>query len=266
MMRQVGILGGMGPEATLLLMQKVLDAVPATDDADHVPLLVDQNPQVPSRIKHLIDGSGEDPAPVLVRMAQDLERAGAEALAMPCNTAHHYAAAIQASVSIPFLDMIALSAAHARRLAGVGGKVGVLASPAARKVALFDAALADEGLTALYPADEAPLLSAIRSIKSNGPSDATRAALRAASTELQDQGAVVQMIACTEFSLISSALAAGTKGFDTLDILVLELVAFATNSRGHNLASTTLPDAANRSGAARGNKKTDQQGKELSKC
>ena len=130
MMRQVGILGGMGPEATLLLMQKVLDAVPATDDADHVPLLVDQNPQVPSRIKHLIDGSGEDPAPVLVRMAQDLERAGAEALAMPCNTAHHYAAAIQASVSIPFLDMIALSAAHARRLAGVGGKVGVLASPA----------------------------------------------------------------------------------------------------------------------------------------
>ena len=71
-MRTIGILGGMGPEATILLMQRVLVAVPATDDADHVPLIVHQNPQVPSRIAALIDGGGADPAPVLARMARDL--------------------------------------------------------------------------------------------------------------------------------------------------------------------------------------------------
>ncbi|MGB4909635.1 MAG: aspartate racemase, partial [Tabrizicola sp.] len=59
-MRRIGILGGMGPQATLLLMQKLIDAVPAADDADHIPLLVDQNPQVPSRIRRLIEGTGED--------------------------------------------------------------------------------------------------------------------------------------------------------------------------------------------------------------
>ena len=88
-MRRVGILGGMGPQATILLMQKVLAAVPAQDDAGHIPLIVDQNPQVPSRIRRLIEGVGEDPGPVLADMARRLVAGGAEALAMPCNTAHH---------------------------------------------------------------------------------------------------------------------------------------------------------------------------------
>ena len=68
-MKRVGILGGMGPQATVLLMQKIIAATPATDDADHIPLIVDQNPQVPSRIRRLIEGTGEDPAPVLAAMA-----------------------------------------------------------------------------------------------------------------------------------------------------------------------------------------------------
>ena len=68
-MRRIGILGGMGPEATLLIMRKTLEAVDAGDDADHIPLIVDQNPQVPSRIAHLIEGTGPDPAPMLAQMA-----------------------------------------------------------------------------------------------------------------------------------------------------------------------------------------------------
>ena len=111
-MRRVGILGGMGPEATVLLMQKVIAATPARDDADHIPLIVDQNPQVPSRIRHLIEGVGDDPGPVLAAMARRLQQAGALALAMPCNTAHHYAPAIRAATSVPLIDMVALSVSH----------------------------------------------------------------------------------------------------------------------------------------------------------
>ena len=69
--RTIGILGGMGPEATILLQQKVLAAVQARDDADHIPLLIDMNPQVPSRIAHLIDGDGPDPGPVLANTGLD---------------------------------------------------------------------------------------------------------------------------------------------------------------------------------------------------
>lgn len=226
-MRRVGILGGMGPEATILLMQKVLGAVKAQDDADHVPLIVDQNPQVPSRIRHLIEGEGPGPGPVLAGMATRLVAAGAEALAMPCNTAHHYAPAIRAAVDVPFLDMIALAADHAAGLAGQGGRVGILASPAVRKIGLFERALADRRLAPAYPTDQDALLAAIRGIKAAGPSDTARAALRAASADLLAAGARVQMIACTEFSLIPAAIVEGVTAFDTLDRLADAIVKFA---------------------------------------
>lgn len=226
-MRRVGILGGMGPQATVLLMQKVLDAVAATDDADHVPLLVDQNPQVPSRIRRLIEGTGDDPGPVLADMARRLVAGGAEALAMPCNTAHYYAPMIREAVDVPFLDMVELSVSKAAGLAGPGGRVGILASPAVRKIGLFDAAFARVGLQAVYPADEAAMLGAIRQVKASGPGAESAGAVRAASQELLQAGASVQMIACTEFSLLSGTSAAGVTAFDTLNVLVDEIIAFA---------------------------------------
>ena len=229
-MRRVGILGGMGPEATILIMQKVLAGVKARDDSDHIPLIVDQNPQVPSRIAHLIEGTGEDPGPVLANMAQRLVAGGAQALAMPCNTAHHYAGAIRAAVAVPLLDMIGLSVAHAASMVARGGVVGVLASPAVRKVGLFDAMLAEQGLSALYAQDEAMTLAAIRQIKAQGPQPQARQTLLAASTELLHRGAMVQMIACTEFSLIPEAVSPKVTAFDTLDRLVAEIISFSTQS------------------------------------
>jgi aspartate racemase len=230
MMRTVGILGGMGPEATVLLMQKVIAAVPARDDADHIPLIVDQNSQVPSRIARLIEGTGSDPAPVLVAMARRLEAAGAQALAMPCNTAHHYADDVRTAVAIPFLDMVAASARLAREVAGEGASVGLLASPAVAKVGLFDRALAAQGLQVIHPEDGAAMLVAIRSIKARGPDAASRAVLRAASAALLAKGASLQLIACTEFSLIAEALAPDVRGIDTLDVLVAEIVGFSRTS------------------------------------
>ncbi len=223
----VGILGGMGPEATILLMQKVVAAVEARDDADHIPLLVDQNPQVPSRIRFLLERRGDDPGPILARMAARLEAAGAAAIAMPCNTAHHFASAIRAAIAVPFLDMVALSVARAVRQAGAAGTVGILASPAVRQVGLFDAPLAAAGLRPLYAADDDEMLAAIRRIKAGDTSGTARDTLQSASASLLDRGAHVQMIACTEFSLIADAVASGADAFDTLDCLVAAIVHFS---------------------------------------
>ena len=227
MMRRVGILGGMGPQATILVMQKLLASVQAQGDADHIPLIVDQNPQVPSRIAHLLEGSGVDPGPVLADMARRLVAGGAQALAMPCNTAHHYAGAIRAAVAVPLLDMVALSVAHAADLVGQGGVIGILCSPAVRKVGLFDAPLAAVGVRALYATDEAAMLAAIRQIKADGPQPAARNLLRAAADEVRARGAGVQMIACTEFSMIADAVTQGITAFDTLDLLVQAIRTFA---------------------------------------
>lgn len=224
MPRTVGILGGMGPEATILLQQKLVAAVSARDDADHVPLIIDMNPQVPSRIAHLIEGTGADPGPVLADMARRLQAAGAEALAMPCNTAHHYAAAIRSASDLPFLDMVALAAAHAVR---AGRPVGMLASPAVRLTGLFDRALGAEGLTVLWPEDDAPMLAAIREIKANGPMPGARAAVAAAAAELAGRGAGLLFVACSEFSLLATDIEAPVPVVDTLDLLVGDIVAFS---------------------------------------
>ena len=224
-MRLVGILGGMGPEATVLLMQKVIDRRAGGDDAGHVPLLVHQNPQVPSRIAALIEGTGESPAPVLAAMARALEGAGARALAMSCNTAHAYAGAIRAAAGVPFLDMIGLSTA---RLAGQGRRIGMLASPAVRLAGVFDDAFAAAGLTAIWPADDAPVLALIRAVKAGRTGVEEVAALTDAARGLVAQGADHLAIACTELSLLAPGLPEGVDWTDTLDCLADAIVAFST--------------------------------------
>lgn len=230
MKRPVGILGGMGPEATVDLMTRVIAAVDAGDDADHIPLIVHQNSQVPSRIAALIEGHGEDPAPVLAAMAQDLERAGAVALAMPCNTAHHYAPAIRAATDLPFLDMVELAGARAQELAP-GGRIGVLGSPALATIGVYDRALSARGLTTLHVPDGDAALGLIRRIKADGASQDTARAIRALADTLIAREAGAICVACTEFSLMTDTLAdQSVPVFDSLDLLVDAIVKASTSN------------------------------------
>src|SRR5689334_14616145 len=158
----VGVIGGMGPEATVDFLHRLVARTPARDDADHLHVLVDNNPKVPSRIAALIEGTGKDPAPALCAMAQGLQAQGADFLVMPCNTAHFYLPAIAQSVSIPMLDMVQLAIA---RLAASGAhRVGLLASPAVRMVGLYKARMKQAGLEAIFPEmkDEQKLLAVIK--------------------------------------------------------------------------------------------------------
>jgi aspartate racemase len=224
----IGVLGGMGPEATILLQRRVMQAVHARDDHDHIPLLIDMNPQVPSRIAHLIEGTGEDPGQILGTMARRLQDAGCAALAMRCNTAHNYADAITDAVQIPLLNMIDLAAEHAAQQIGKGGTVGILASPAVRQTRLFERALESYGINVIWPDRDAAMLMAILQIKAGGPVQTARDALNGASSELAAAGALMQFIACSEFSLIADSVADGAHAIDTVDLLAQSIVKFST--------------------------------------
>lgn len=218
-MKTTGILGGMGPQATILLMQRILDATPAADDADHIPLIVHQNPAVPSRIRALIDGDGEDPLPVLQNMATDLAAAGALALAMPCNTAHHYIAGIRAVSPLPVLDMLAATAEALPE----GARIGILASPATRLTRIFEAYL-DAPYT--VPVDDAPILDLIRAVKSGTPPHSLAPALTEHARQLADRCDHL-LIACTELSVIAPFLPPTMPRTDSLDCLAARIIAFA---------------------------------------
>jgi len=230
-LRRIGIIGGMGPEATVLLMQRIIEATPVTDDADHVPMFVDNNPQVPSRIAALIEGRGEDPGPVIAKMARGLQAAGAEALAMPCNTAHHYADRVRAAADIPFLDMVRLSVAEVEARTGRAARVGMLASPAVRLTGVFERASGPDGPTLVYLEDDAPLLALIRRIKRQGADAAAADEFATLAARLAGQGTDLLLVACSELSLISRALPASLAWIDTIDVLAQACIAFSTRTQ-----------------------------------
>ncbi len=219
----IGIIGGMGPEATALLFQRVVAATPAQDDSEHIPLLIDNDPRIPSRIAHLIEGDGDDPTPYLCQMAQRLEAANCQALAMPCNTAHHYAAAIQASIGIPLLNMVQQTA----EVLGAMGvkKVGMFTSPALKFVGVYEEAFADYGLEQVFPKNDTATLRLIREIKAGQQPDSDT--MKMVLDELAERGSEVILVGCSELSLYSDRLPTNLPCVDSLDVLRDSIIDFA---------------------------------------
>ena len=223
----VGVIGGMGPEATVDFLHRLVARTPARDDADHLRVLVDNNPKIPSRIAALIDGTGEDPTPVLCDMARGLQAQGADFLVMPCNTAHYYLPAIARSVSIPVLDMVQLAI---QKLSVVKPRrVGMLASPAVRKVGLYKARMEQAGLHALFPEpqDENVLLGIIKAVKAGRLDDKRRQDYSKVAGNLLSGGADALLVACTEFSVIGPPAGVTASVVDALDVLVEATIATA---------------------------------------
>lgn len=212
MSRTVGVIGGMGPEATVEFLRRIVAATPANDDQDHIHVLVDNNPKIPSRLAAIVEGTGEDPLPTLIAMAKGLQKQGTALLAMPCNTAHYYRARIAEAVSIPFLDMIALSVA-----AVPGKRIGMLASPAVRMVGLYEQQLRTAGKQAVFPEDDAPVLEIIRAVKANRVTDAHRRSYAAIAQALDVDA---YLIACTELSVLGPPPGVTAPVVDALDVLV----------------------------------------------
>jgi aspartate racemase len=190
----------MGPAATVDWLGKLVRATPATRDQDHIPVLVYSAPHIPDRTEAILAG-GFDPTPALVEGLRRLEAGGAQVVAIPCNTAHHWYDALQNAASIPILhivDAVAETAAKRR----VCGPVGVLATTATVRSGLYEIRLQSMGIECLYPSpeDQATIMRAIRVAKAGQPRKA-RAAIKAAAAALMDRGAQTVVLACTELPL-----------------------------------------------------------------
>ncbi|MDB2439789.1 amino acid racemase [Hellea sp.] len=225
--KKLGVIGGMGPEATALLLNRVIALTEAHDDQDHVPLVVDMNPQIPSRLAALWGDGGISPVPALTEMTKNLEGMGAAALAMPCNTAHYYAQDFMSTSTIPLLNMIKLSAKRISKLGKDTRRVGMLASPATDKFNIFQDVFDGYGLTCIFPENEADVLSLIRRIKSDGISPELADGLSVFVKELESRGAQCLLVGCSEFSLLTATLSSSLPIFDSVDLLAQAMVEFS---------------------------------------
>ena len=224
----VGVLGGMGPGATVELMQRVIAATPAQDDADHIHLLVDNNPKVPSRLKALLEGGDENPGPVLAGMAQRLEQSGADFLVIPCNTAHHYHAEVQRAVDIQVWHLIGMSMRYLRAEHPEVKRVGLLASSAVQQIKLFEPFFQMARLTPVYPPVNAQdvVMRLIRAVKAGGVTDELLAEYNVCIQQMSAAGDVdAYLLGCSELSVLRDQHQQSVPVIDSLQVLVDKIVA-----------------------------------------
>jgi aspartate racemase len=199
MARTVGVLGGMGPRATVDFFQKLIDRTPAARDQDHLRVIVDSNPKIPDRSRCILEG-GEDPTPALVATAQNLERAGADFLVIPCNTAHYFLDRIRSAVRVPVLDITEAVARPAREFS----TVGLLATCATVVAGLYQRTLGRYGCRVLVPSPprQEQVDRAIYAVKAGDLGPQAREWVREAAQELVASGAQALVLGCTEVPLV----------------------------------------------------------------
>ncbi len=209
----IGVLGGMGPLATLDFFAKLLAATPASGDADHVPLLIQSDPRIPPRPLSILHG-GRSPLPELLAGRDRLIAAGATAWAMPCNTAHYWVAELLEGCSIPFISIVDASCNELGSLTDVGSSVGIIATRATLAAKIFDAPLKRAGYTPLLLDDvalETLVLPGIELVKA-GQGVHGGKLIEQALNMLLAQGAAAVVLACTEVPLALDAVQSPLRG------------------------------------------------------
>ncbi len=199
----VGILGGMGPEATIEFMYRLIKKNPASSDNEHIRCIVDQNAKVPSRVRS-ISGEGPLAGPVLADMAKRLDQHGADLLCMPCNTAHYYLPDIKEVTSLPFVDMLACTVEHILKTKPTEKKVGVLATYGTINTGLYKNRLKDHGLEEIKPnpALQTRVDNVIDAVKAGNTSQAIVDEFKDIVSIMRDNGVNILIAACTELSVI----------------------------------------------------------------
>jgi aspartate racemase len=228
--RTIGILGGMGPHATARLFDRIIALTPATTDQEHLPVLICNWPQVPDRTA-AIKGHGESPVPVAGRGLKILTQAGADFIAIPCNTIHAFLPQLQAETTITLLDLIAeVRDAATERWPGGLERLGLLATDGTLASAIYQKSLAAAGCYIVLPdaARQREVMACIDALKSG--ERRFREAL-AAGRDLLARGVQGIILGCTELSLVRDLLASELPIIDSTEVLAKACVDIAVGTR-----------------------------------
>ena len=221
--KTIGILGGMGPEATLDCFARIIKNTPAQTDQQHLRVVIDSNPKVPDR-NEAIAGKGDSPVPMLVAGCLSLERAGADFIIIPCVLAHLFLEEIQEQINLPILliyDTVSEIIANEHpqiKTVGLRGTTGTISG------GLFQKRLAADGIKTVVPDKnhQSKVMAAIYDIK-NSQLARSKAEITsdlvATAESLISKGAGGIIAGCTEIPLALFQQHLPVPYFDALTIL-----------------------------------------------
>jgi aspartate racemase len=221
--KTIGILGGMGPEATLDCFAKIIKNTPARTDQEHLHVVIDSNPKVPDRTA-AITGKGESPVPILVAGCRALQQAGADFIIIPCVSAHFFLEEVRQQITLPILSIFDVVAETIIRDHAEIKTVGMMGTTGTITGGLFQKRLAADNIKTIVPAEtrQAKVMAAIYDIKNSQPAR-TRAQitsdLMAIAEDLISKGARGIIAGCTEIPLALNQKHLSVPYFDALTIL-----------------------------------------------
>lgn len=239
---KLGVVGGVGPAATVDFLGKLVRHTPSQRDQDHIKVVVEQNPQIPDRTDYLL-GQGADPTLALYATCRQLQAGGADLIAIPCNTAHAFIERIQPHLAVPVVNMLTATARHIRGRFPELRAVGLIATSGTIGSGIYRQALHAQGLEEIVPPThlQACVMNAVygpQGIKAGYHSGACIDELSRVIENLALRGARVVILGCSELPLVlspgegRSACGLPVTFIDPAEILAIHCVARARQRGG----------------------------------
>ncbi len=225
-MKTVGIIGGMGPEATLDLFYKIIKNTPAKKDQEHIHLIIDNYPQIPDRTQFIL-GKGENPLPYLLRSANLLENAGVDAICMPCNTAHFFVDDIRKNINVPFISIVESVLKDIKKNQRDAKRIGLLATEGTIAGNVYHRLFEKEGYTIRVPkvSVQKKLMDVIYSVKAGRVKEKVNL-LQECIDKLSNEVDIL-IAACTEIPILIPYIKSSIPIIDATLSLAKSVVEFA---------------------------------------
>ncbi len=219
----IGVLGGMGPEATLHFYDELISQTPARTDQEHFFVIICSNPKIPDRTLAILHG-GESPVPAMAAGIAALERAGADFIVIPCISAHFFLEELRERTKLPVISVIDVVAEHIEQNYPAILTLGLLATTGTVRGGLFQKRLSRDGRRTFVPEpeDQLRIMSAIYDIK-DAQSRRARKEIAldvcAVALCLVERGAQGIIVGCTELPLVLEPAEAPVPIFDSVKLL-----------------------------------------------
>ncbi len=221
----LGVIGGLGPMATVHFMELITEMTDASRDQDHLDMIVYSHPSIPDRTAYILGESDESPLEPMLFAGQKLIGAGAGCLCIPCMTAHYFYDTLSESLSVPLIHGIRETAAEAAEN-GVR-KVGLMATSGTVKSGIFQEEMTRAGIDTVLPDEihQKEVMEIIYDdVKAGRPADMEK--FRNVSGFLRQAGAQVIILGCTELSVVKRDEEIGPGYLDALEVLAQRSLLF----------------------------------------
>jgi aspartate racemase len=227
--KTIGILGGMGPEATADLFHRIIRATPVKRDQDHFHVIIDSNAKIPDRTPAIL-GTGPSPFSIILETGKNLESAGADFLIMPCNTAHYFYEQLQEQLKVPLIHMIRTSAEYFVNNYPELKNSGLIATDGTIASQLYNTAYLEKGVKISTPTEKSQreVMEAIYTHIKSGNLKKGKKIVKRVAQELVTAGSNSVICGCTEISLVLHKGDLTVPIIDPLQILAEKVVELAS--------------------------------------